>query len=353
MKILMMPDYRSDNPYQSLLAEALQDEGVEVCFPQNYKRIFPISRLIKSQPFNVLHLHWFTPYLKGNNWLLRSIYSIKFLLDVLIAKWLGVKVVWTVHNRISHESPFPRLEWWTQQTFIRLVDRMIVHHKNALEELAQSYDFDHSKVDVLPHGHYRGVYGTAIDPLEARKLLDLPATGRIYLHLGMLRPYKGIEHLLEIWQENQVALAGNTLLIAGKALDENYRQVLESCIANCEGVIWHPGFVDNDRISLYFSATDVVVLPFKSILTSGSLILAMSYGKPIIAPKISSIVETLGQADRLLYNPQDEQGLLHSLKDSTQVDLGALSQLVIQECDHLNWDEIGKKTRTLYQSVLE
>ncbi|QZZ20416.1 glycosyltransferase [Leptothermofonsia sichuanensis E412] len=351
MNVMMMPDYRMDNPYQTLLANALQAEGVAVYFPQGYRRVLPIWRAVRQQPvaIAVLHLHWVNPYLKGSDWLTRLVYSIKFLLDVLMVRLSGVRVVWTVHNRIAHETHFPRLERWTQQMLAHLVDRLIVHHQSALNELVQSYRLDQFRVEVIPHGHYREAYGAAINALEARRLLNLPLTGRLYLHLGMLRPYKGIEHLLQVWQEQKSILEGNTLVIAGKPLDAGYGEKLER-LAALAGAILHSGFIEGDRIPLYFSAADVVVLPFKAILTSGSLILAMSYGKPVIAPRTDTIVETLGAADWLLYDPQDEQGLLYALKDSTQVDLDGLSRLMMQECDRLDWRYIAKETQQTYRA---
>ncbi|WP_421656720.1 glycosyltransferase [Leptothermofonsia sp. ETS-13] len=354
MHILMMPDYRIDNPYQTLLAKALEAEGVHIQFPVGYRRVFPIFRAVKSSPvpIDVLHLHWLNPYLKGKNWLVRLIYTLKFLLDVLITKLSGVRVVWTVHNARSHEALFPALELWAQQALARLSDRLIVHHNAAVDEIVPMYRFSPAKVSVIPHGHYRNNYGPAVDPQFAREILELPTTGRIYLNLGMLRPYKGVENLLNLWQTHADLVAGHTLLIAGKPLDEAYKQRLTEQASQTQGVLLRAVFVEDSQIPLYFSAADVVVLPFERILTSGSLLLAMSYGKPIIAPRTNGIAETLGKADKLLYEPTDEQGLLHAFKRSMQTDLNELSELVNKECDRLDWTAIAHKTHQLYQDIL-
>ena len=135
-QVLMMPDYRIDNPYQTLLTEALQQEQAGVYFPSGYRRVFPLFRALKDQPIpvQVLHLHWINPYIKGETWLKRSIYSLKFLADVLLCRFSGVKVVWTIHNRLSHEAQFPLLELWTIRQLVKLVDRIIVHHQAAIPE---------------------------------------------------------------------------------------------------------------------------------------------------------------------------------------------------------------------------
>ncbi|HIK06684.1 MAG TPA: glycosyltransferase [Trichormus sp. M33_DOE_039] len=352
LRVLMMPYSVEINPYQTLLAKALQSEGIEVLFPLGYLRVFPILRAIKAQTnkVDVLHLHWLSPYLKGENLLTKSIYAIKFLIDILLTKWRGVKVVWTVHNYTSHNSQFPGLEQWTQQILLKLADRVIFHNASALKEFSQTYQLDKLKTEVIPHGHYREFYNSPIDKLEARKGLALPLDGRIYLNLGTLRPYKGIERLLQVWRENRKLLGETTLLIAGQALDEVYGQKLATQASETEAVILRRDFIADDRIHLYFSAADVVVFTFERVLTSGSIILAMSYGKPIISPRTGGIVETIGAADWLLYAPEDNQGLLHALKESTQIDLSALSQLVKQECDRLDWDKIGKLTKIAYQN---
>ncbi|BAY07245.1 glycosyltransferase [Calothrix sp. NIES-2098] len=354
LRVLMTPDYRVDNPYQALLAKSLQSQGVEVLFPTGYRRLLPIFRAVKtnSDKIDVLHLHWLTPYLKGKNSLTKLVYSIKLLIDILLTKSADVRVVWTIHNRISHDSQFPFIELWTHRILLKLVDQIIVHHSSALADIAQTYKINNINAEIIPHGHYREVYNSLIDPITARKALGLPLSGRVYLNLGMLRPYKGIERLLQVWGENKELLQENTLLIAGKPLSQAYSQKLSEQTSNLERVFLHADFVEDSQIHLFFSAADLVVLPFERILTSGSLILAMSYGKPIIAPRTSGISETLCTADWLLYDPEDNQGLLSALKQSTQTDLNILSQLVNKACDRIDWVNIGKQTQKVYQAML-
>jgi beta-1,4-mannosyltransferase len=352
MQVFMMPDYRIDNPYQTLLSNALQQEGAIVQFPIGYRRILPIYRAIKSipEPIAVLHLHWIDPYIKGNNAFIKFVYCIKFLIDIALTQLSGVRVIWTVHNLVSHDSKFLNLELWTQRMLASRVDRVILHHTGAVDEITQQYKSSSSNVEVIPIGHYRDVYKGAICPIEARRKLGLPESGRIYLNLGILKPYKGIERLIKVWQDNQAILKDNMLLIVGKALDEHYGQALVEQASAMENIILQNMFVEDDQMHLYLSAADVVVLPFERILTTSSLVLAMSYSKPVIAPRIGNIPETIGAADWLLYDPTEEQGLLYAIKESTQVDLKALGQLTCEMCDRLDWGAIAQKTLQIYQN---
>jgi beta-1,4-mannosyltransferase len=352
LQVLMMPDYRRDNPYQALLAEAIESHHVKVTFPDGYRRGLPILRAILAspQPIDVLHLHWFDPYVKGTDWITKLFYALKFLLDLFWVRWIGVKIVWTVHNQVEHDTPFPRLEQWVQKRLVKMAHHVILLNQSTLADPNAPYYGSPAK-SVISHGHYRPVYAQSIAAAEARKILGLPLHGRVYLNFGVLRPYKGIESLLEVWQASQVDLADCTLVIAGQPNDVAYGQHLMTMMAKIKNVIFYSGFVESEKVHLFFSAADVVVLPYCKILNSGSTILAMSFGKPIIAPHMGSLPEILGDAGQLLYNAANAQGLSGALQKSFDCDLVRLSQLTVEACDRLDWDAIGRKTVQVYQGL--
>lgn len=354
IQVLMLPDYREGNPYQQLLANAIEQNDCNVGFYANYRRGLPIFRAVQDQAHrpDVLHLHWLEKYLRGDNFFLRLTYAVKFIVDILLTRSLGTRIVWSIHDQLEHDTQFPQIDRWVRCVLISVADRLIFHNRAALNHYLQHYSFDPTKAEIIAHGHYREVYQSAIDPVEARKLLHLPTSGRIYLHLGMLKPYKGIEQLLQVWQAAQSRLNASILLIAGQAFDPAYRQALAQLAADTKNVVFYPHFVEHDRIHLYMSAADVVVLPYKNILTSGSAILAMSFMKPVIAPRLGGISELLGAADAFLYDPGDPQGLALALQKSVETDLGALQHRIVQACDRLDWSTIGARTTHVYRSCL-
>lgn len=348
----MLPDYRLDNPYQTLLVDAIAKHGGRVQFPQGYRRGLPILRASREQSFDILHLHWIAPYARGRDFTTKSVYSLKFLIDSLLTRWSGPRVVFTIHNLVAHDAAFARIDLWVRRSLMHWVDRVIVHNQTALELASDHYRFDPAKATVIPHGHYRQVYGQAIAQKRARAQLGLPPAGKLYLNLGMVRPYKGIEALLQAWQASQLPAAGHTLLIAGKALDLDYGEAIAAQVEATPNAFLHPHFIADEDIPVYFSAADIVALPFRAILTSGSLILAMSYGKAAIAPRLGGVAETLAGANDLLYDPDDDLGLLDALDRSLNADIGDLGRRVEQACDRLDWEAIGQKTVDVYQSAL-
>ncbi|MDJ0553990.1 MAG: glycosyltransferase [Microcoleaceae cyanobacterium MO_207.B10] len=357
LRVLMVPSdgnlEKALNPYQILLTQALVAQGVHVDnWPYCLGKL-PIYKaaVMRKKSFDIVHIHWIYFYLVGDNKYLYFLSCLRFIFDVWITRLTGLKVVWTVHNSISHNSKFPGLELWVRRQFVKLVDRIICLNKTTVETIAKEYKFNPAKAIVIPHGHYRDVYQKLVDLVEARKELNLPESGKVYLNLGLLRPYKGIENLLQVWQDNQDIFADDTLLIVGKPWNESYAKKLQELATGIKGVIINPQFVDNSKLHLYFSAANVVVLPFKKILNSGSLILAMSFGKPVLAPRLGGLLEVAGDANELLYDPEDKEGLLKAMQKSTKIDLDELSQLVEKACDRLDWNLIGQETLAVYRSL--
>ncbi len=99
LKVLMLPDFRRDNPYQSLLSQGLAQEQIQVEFWSYYLNYFPILRGVlknRTPAVDIVHLHWLEFYINAPQKGSKFLACIKFLLDVIIVRMLGVKIVWTV-----------------------------------------------------------------------------------------------------------------------------------------------------------------------------------------------------------------------------------------------------------------
>ena len=101
------------------------------------------------------------------------------------------------------------------------------------------------------------------------------------------------------------------------------------------------------------NAADVVVLPYREILTSGAIILAMSFGKPIIAPKIGCIPDYIDDNGGFLYNPLDVQGLLEAMRKAIyNPDLKKMGEYNFIKVKDLDWKRIGESTYRIYCGCL-
>ena len=355
LTVLMMPDFRAGNPYQSLLGKAISELGYKVLFPNGYRRIFPLYRAVREQtaPVNILHLHWLTPYLRGKTFVSYLVYALKLYVDTCLVRLCDVQLVWTIHNRISHESEFPRVELWAMRRIANSAKRVIVHSQAALVDLTRDLDLNAGKTVVIPHGHYRDVYTSVIDQVVAKSALGLPKDSLVYLCFGLVRKYKNIEGLLKAWRRSRGLPPDALLVLAGEALQPEYGEEVNLLAQSSKNVIAHLRHIPAGQVHLYFSAADIVVLPFQRTLTSGSLLLAMSFDKPVIAPGLDVIVEALGAAGELLYDPFDEGGLCRALETASSTDLTSLAKRTRSECDKLSWSAIAQLTVSTYNAACQ
>ena len=103
--VIFLPDWRDDNPYQNLLAAGIQSTGLKVDFANYPNSEFPLLTLARNhRKVRVIHLHWVNPYMGRIFWSGRPLKTListwLMALDVLMVRLRGIKVIWTVHNRL-------------------------------------------------------------------------------------------------------------------------------------------------------------------------------------------------------------------------------------------------------------
>jgi glycosyltransferase involved in cell wall biosynthesis len=127
---------------------------------------------------------------------------------------------------------------------------------------------------------------------------------KVLLYLGLIKPYKGILELMEAFNkiENNEDML---LLIAGKSMDEDYFIEINNKLQT--NISIREGFISDEDLQIYFNATDLVVLPFEKIENSGSVILAMGFGKAIVAPSKGVLAKRLHSQLELLYTSKNIQ----------------------------------------------
>ncbi|MFE4105685.1 glycosyltransferase [Almyronema epifaneia] len=355
MKILMIAKLGPESAYLRLFKKNLALHNVEIDFFNYYQRkqIFPIFLQVfwSTSKYDVVHFHWTHPYILANSFAVTLLYSCQFLVDAFLLRLSGAKIVWTIHNHLSHDGRFKNLDRLVSQLLARMANKIVLLNQTTADMLSQSYSFPLTKAVIIPHGNYKNYYGSAIQQADARKTLDLPLQGKIYLSLGLIKAYKGLENLINVWTSCSALNPDDYLLIVGKVASENYAKVIQEKVSQTPNIILKAGFVKDDKIHLFYSAADIAIFPFKEVLNSGSLILAMTYSKPVIAPNFESIAEVLDHATHLLYNPEDPEGLVNALIKSKEVDLNQLTLLTDEACDKLDWENISQLTLDLYQTV--
>lgn len=266
---------------------------------------------------------------------------------------MGVPMVWTVHNLYHHEARCKRLDRWVYRNMASCMRGMITHSKTARKEVIREYELsDCAKVEVIPHGNYAGAYPNHGDRCRARQELGLGAGTLVFLFFGEVRRYKGVLDLVRsfpICRPSDVVL-----LVAGRPGDSLIREDLERAAGNNPGVRLELGFVPDDKVQTYLNACDVVALPYQDMLTSGAAILAMTFGKACIAPRLSSMEEIPGEEGAILYDPRDPRGLGDAIRFviDHQAALSHMGERNLVRSRAWDWSMVAERTAGIYEKAL-
>ena len=338
------------NPYHKLLSEHLGKLGVRV---RGVRDIFFLPVGSGRRRPDVLHLH--APYRAAlaSNAPKAVLKLTAFLLELLVLRLAGIRIVWTVHELKNHENRYPNLDRICTVLVAGLAHAIVVHCKTAGREVAGALSArSREKVAVVPHGNYLGYYENKVGRAEAREILGIRESDLVFLFLGLIRAYKGVPELIDVF--DGLGPEGARLMVVGRMANEEIAGLLERKAAGRDDVEVVPGFVPDDRIQEYMNACDVVVLPYRDIMTSGSVLLAMSFGKACVAPRMGCIGDVLDDSGALLYDPDGEEGLSDAINRAVRRrhDLPRMGEYNRRLVERWGWDQTARMTLDVYRNLL-
>jgi glycosyltransferase involved in cell wall biosynthesis len=353
LKIFILP-YSKSNPYQDELAKNLRLSGIDVCFAPANGSLWSAFKNFRLQgdKETIIHLHWTHVYFLANTMPVCLYKAASFFLFIIRAKRAGAKLVWTVHNLGEHEKLHPDFELYCHRRLASHCDRLIVHSEYAKKAVTSQYRLtgEVAKVCVVPHGNYIDVYPNAVSGEQARRQLGLSDNAKVFLFLGQIRSYKGIPQLLEAFVKINDPAA--VLIIAGRPNTQEVQEQLIALVGGKNNIRTFFEYIPKDQIQIYVNAADAVVLPFQEIFTSGSLLLAMSFGKAVILPALKCFAELTDSHGFVSYSPDQKDGLYAAMKKAFELDLDAMGAHNLQKIRIYNWHKVAEKTVEVYRAAL-
>ena len=189
-------------------------------------------------------------------------------------------------------------------------------------------------------------------PAEGKRRLGIPPDSLTFGFLGRVQPYKGLLDLVSAFRK--IAPPDARLVIAGKTSGRDSQRVLLDAIGNDERVITRLEYVPDVDIQLYLNALDVAVFPFRDVLTSSSVLLAMTFGKPVIAPALGCIPETITEAGGILYSADDANGLGSAIGQAARrrSELSTMGERNRRQAGEWTWDRMAAETIEVYNAVI-
>jgi glycosyltransferase involved in cell wall biosynthesis len=229
------------------------------------------------------------------------------------------------------------------------MDAVVAHSEHGADRLRDEVGLDPAKVRVIPHGALD--YLTRL-PAEKPLPAELEgAEGPVILFFGLLRPYKGIEGLLEAFRR----VEGAELWIVGNPrMDVAPMRVLaEQALGRIRFVT---RFVEDAEIPAIFRRADLVVLPYLDAEHSGVLYTGLAFGKPLVLSAVGGFPEAAATGAARLVPPGDSAGLAATLTELVG-DEAARSELATAAAraaaGPFSWDEAARLTLALYRELIE
>ncbi|MEB7505060.1 glycosyltransferase [Arthrobacter koreensis] len=285
-----------NNPFQSLLYKKFADHGIAtapILRPEKFRALTDFRDLANG---TTLHLHW-------NAWMTfgsvepdrarRMAMGIIGRLESLRAK--GSNLVWTVHNLYPHDAKFIDLELEVQQRIADSANVIHVMSRSTQDAMKGIVDLAPEKVLFAPHPNYRGAYQDLTTREEARCVLGLGPDEVVFLLFGALKPYKGLQRLLDALD---IVVRRNPdrqirLLVAGAPDDS---PEAESFVRNAlvhPNVLIEPARIPAERAQYFLRASDVGLVNYERMLNSGAALLYQTFGLPTVAADQATLREGL------------------------------------------------------------
>jgi glycosyltransferase involved in cell wall biosynthesis len=321
-----------------MLYRALREQGHDVLmvsFKRQYPRWFYPGRSDKDpskKPLIVEDAKYWIDSLNPITWMLTLWRVWCYKPDILTVQWwttfwapffitflYGYRCVLPLspiavfcHNIVPHES-----RWWDillTRLALSLPTHYFVHSAQDKLHLVKLIPRSEHTVAVVEFPPYKGIVPNKLARAEARALLGLDTERSVLLFFGIVRPYKGLMHLIQAisFLPNRNAIH---LLIVGEFWEDKrkYLREIEKLGLSTQVTIIDR-YIPNEEISLYFSAANVLVLPYLQTSHSAVLQIAFEMGLPVIASNVGGLRESIEDGvNGLLVKPGDSIGLAQAI----------------------------------------
>lgn len=322
-ELSFFPDWRRYNPFQRMLFADLARVGVTPAPVRGLLR--HLTTASRSADPGVLNVHWTTPVLRSVRDEEDARQRVSRVEDALGAfRDAGGRLVWTVHNVLPHDAQHHEAEVLLGRALAGHADVVHVLTERTVDAAAPYYRLDPARTVCIPHASYLGMYADTVGRDEARRRLGLAADDAVLLALGRIRPYKGLDRLLDLVERLTAADSRVRLLVAGSLGSTAGSQPLARRLASTPGTVSMLRRVNDDDLQVWMRAADLAVLPYLRVLNSGAFLLAETFGLPVVGPRVGALAEREGEAHVRLFDDDDFEAVVGAaVRDLVQDPSGA------------------------------
>ena len=343
--------------YQEFLYRDVEASGVRVRYTKGPTPSHTLNILLapavlmwyRARGFRVLHIHWVfqfsLPWAGQKQWA-RRVMEWWFGLYLRTARVLGYGIVWTAHDLLPHEQVFAN-DRRARDLLLSKTEVVIALSEATATELRE---MGARRVSVIPMGSYADPYPVILTTDQARASFGFDDDAVVVALIGRIEPYKGADLLLAAAAQLPTS-SRIKILLAGLCSDEDYRNELIRLAGETGGRAttifeWIP---DAD-LARFLQATDVAAFPFREITNSASVLLAQSFGRPVIIPDLPSLRDIPSDA-AVRFEPGLET-LVSALERAEQLsesEYGVMSTAGLAWATRVDWANIARETVETYE----
>lgn len=376
LKVLLIDQIAKVNyKYTYSLANALQKQDIYVELAIDDKSegencICKKNNLFKTADKNISKLKKLINYISA--WK-RIIYFDSKNKDIIHMQWIifspldylfikkikknNKRVVITIHDILPFNKKF--YDYYFHKKIYNLADGIIIQTEENVNRFCELFPDNDALRCMIPHGHFMD-YSQTIDKEEARKKLNLPDDKFIFLFFGQIKKVKGLDVLLnayaELLNKNPDIIDNVLLVVAGniwKDSVEKYETIIKEKGIN-NSVIMDIRYIPDNEVDLYYSASNVCVLPYLNVYQSGVLQLTYAHHKATIVSDITAFTDIVTPEIGFICKAGNIEDLKNTMMDAyaRRYELDVMAEQGYRYIkNRFDWNQIALDVKKLYTGV--
>lgn len=276
--------------------ETFQVPGMSILSFTNPLTWLRLARLIRQGKYDLLITHWVHPVQ----------FPVLFTIFIILRLFTKTKTVMIVHNIFPHERIIG--SGVLLKTISFLVNNIILHSTSELIN-AKKIKIRKNKLILSFHPTY-DIFNN-VNYLKVKKN-KFKLRDKVFLFFGFIRPYKGIDLLIEAFKTISKNKKDISLLIVGEKFTKKMPDTGRSPSAapmESENIVVIDRYVTNEEVGQFFDIADILVAPYREATQSGPLQIAYAFDKPVIASDLPAFRDCVehGKSGYLFEtgNPED------------------------------------------------
>jgi beta-1,4-mannosyltransferase len=303
-RVLVFAPIARMNPFQELLYRELETVDVSSVPLLDWGQRAEITTAVHAGANVAFHLHWTTVVAaEATSAVEAAAMHDQFVNELDEWRSSGIRFVWTVHNRLPHDCPYPAEEVAFRQKLADRADVVHVMHESATAEVAADYRLPADRVAVIEHPPYDAVYPTYVTQRDTRRRLGIGDNDVVIAAIGAIRPYQGLDRLAEAVRLARRKSGRTIWLIVGGDPPSKDDLELNATLASLDRdphSIVEARRLSDREVSEFAIASDVFAAVYSSPLTSGAATLGLTVGRAVVAADTGANRSQIGPAGRFV-----------------------------------------------------